>query len=354
MSVPVAFGPEPGLRPAEGEPRTRRMARRALLGQLLALLAGSSTCLAQAQRARVGWLGPGPLPKSGVRSLNETLLLDALRQKGWNEPTNLVLEARGPASDKTLAVAAADLLSLKPDVLVSSGTPAIKALRDLTTEIPIVMVGAGDPVGTGLVASLARPGGNVTGASWRLDDLIPKTLSLLHEMVPHAKRVDMVNQSVNQAGDPGHAVFAKGMLDAARSRSLECQVFQVRNEDELVTTIAGSTADGLLMLATPMIYANPERIAAAAVGRGLPIAITGGPARDPTARGILCSYCASQKELFRHAADCIDRLLRGARAADIPVQQPLRYDFIINLKTARALGLKVPQGLLLLADELIS
>ena len=260
MSVPVAFGPEPGLRPAEGEPRTGRMARRALLGQLVALLAGSSTCLAQAQRARVGWLGPGPLPKSGVRSLNETLLLDALRQKGWNEPTNLVLEARGPASDKTLAVAAAELLSLKPDVLVSSGTPAIRALRDLTTEIPIVMVGAGDPVGTGLVASLARPGGNVTGASWRLDDLIPKTLSLLHEMVPHAKRVDMVNQAVNQAGDPGHALFAKGMLDAARSRSLECQVFQVRSEDELVTTIAGSPADGLLMLATPMIYANPERM----------------------------------------------------------------------------------------------
>ena len=350
MSVPVAFGPEPGLRPAEGEPRTGRMARRALLGQLVALLASSSTCLAQARRARVGWLGPGPLPKTGVRSLNETLLLDALRQKGWNEPTNLVLEARGPASDKTLAVAAAELVSLKPDVLVSSGTPAIKTLRDLTTEIPIVMVGAGDPVGTGLIASLARPGGNVTGASWQLDDLIPKTLSLLHEMVPRAKRVDMVNQ----VGDPGHAVFAKGMLDAARSRSLECQVFQVRDEDELVTTTAGSPADGLLMLATPMIYANPERIAAAAVGRGLPIAITGGPARDPTARGILCSYCASQKELFRLAADCIDRIMRGARAADIPVEQTLRYDFIINLKTARALGLKVPQGLLLLADELIS
>ena len=350
MSVPVAFGPESGLRPAEGEPRSGRIARRPLLGLLVALLAGSSTCLAQARRARVGWLGPGPLPKTGVRSINETLLLDALRQKGWNEPTNLVLEARGPASDKTLAEAAAELVSLKPDVLVSSGTPAIKTLRDLTTEIPIVMVGAGDPVGTGLVASLARPGGNVTGASWRLDDLIPKTLSLLHEMVPRARRVDMVNQ----AGDPGHAVFAKGMQDAARSRSLESQAFQVRNADDLVTTIAGSTADGLLMLATPMIYANPERIAAAAVGRGLPIAITGGPARDPTARGILCSYCASQKELFRHAADCIDRIMRGARAADIPVEQTLRYDFIINLKTARALGLKVPQGLLLLADELIA
>ena len=265
-------------------------ARRVLLGQMIALLAGSTTAFAQTRRARVGWLALSPLPKTGVRTLSETLLLSALRQKGWSEADNLVLEARGPARDKTLALAASELISRRPDVLVSSGTPAIRALRDLTTEIPIVMAGAGDPVGTGLVASLAHPGGNVTGVSWRLDDLIPETLSLLHEMVPRARRVDLVDQ----ANDPGHAVFAKVMLDAARSLGLGCQVFQVRNEDELVTSIAGSTADALLMIATQMIYADPERIAAAAVGRGLPIAITGGPARDPTASGILCSYCANQ------------------------------------------------------------
>jgi putative ABC transport system substrate-binding protein len=289
------------------------------------------------------------LDKTGVRTLNETLLLNALRQKGWSEPDNLVLEARGRESDKTLAVAASELVSLRPDILVSTGTPGIRALRDLTKEIPIVMVGAGDPVGTGLVASLARPGGNVTGVSWRLEDLIPKTLSLLHEMVPLAKRVDLVNQ----ADDPGHAVFATVMLDAARSRGLESQVLQVRNEDELVTTITGSIADALLMLATSIIYAHPERIATAAVGRRLPIAITGGPARDPTAAGILCSYCPSQKELFSSAADCIDRILRGAKAADVPVEQPLRYEFIINLKTARAMGLTIPRALRLRADELI-
>ena len=127
----------------------------------------------------------------------------------------------------------------------------------------------------------------------------------------------------------------------------------MRNEDELVTAIAGSTADALLMLATSMIYAHPERIATAAVGRGLPIAITGGPARDPTAAGILCSYCPSQRELFSSAANCIDRILRGAKAADIPVEQPLRYDFIVNLKTARAMGLTIPRTLRLQADELI-
>ena len=345
-----AFGPEAGQRPAEGMSRIgRTTARRVWLGQLIALLASSTTCVAQMRRVRVGWLAPGALEKTGVRTLNETLLLNALRQRGWSEPDNLVLESRGRTSDKTLTVAASELVSLRPDVLVSTGTPGIKALRDLTAEIPIVMVGAGDPVGTGLVASLARPGGNVTGVSWRLEDLIPKTLSLLHEMVPRAKRVDMVNQ----AGDPGHAVFARVMLDAARTRGFESQVFQVRNEDELVTTIAGSTADALLMIATQMIYANPERIAAAAMGRGLPLAITGGPARDPTARGILCSYCANQGELFRRAADCVDRILRGARPADIPVEQPLRYDFVINLRTARAMGLTIPRALRLRAEEMI-
>jgi putative ABC transport system substrate-binding protein len=102
-----------------------------------------------------------------------------------------------------------------------------------------------------------------------------------------------------------------------------------------------------------MVYANPERIAAAAVGRGLPLAITGGPARDPITRGILCCYCPNQEELFRRAADCLDRILRGARPADIPVEQPLRYEFIINLKTARAMGLTIPRGLMLRADEVI-
>ena len=348
MSVLGAFGLERGRRPAEGAPRIdRTTTRRVLLGQLVALLA-STTCHAQMRRVRVGWLALSPL-QTEVRTLPETLLLRALRQKGWSELDNLTLESRGPGSGKTLAAAASELVSLRPDVLASFGTPAIKALRDLTAEIPIVMFGTGDPVGTGLVDSLARPGGNVTGVSWRLEDLIPKTLSLLHEMVPRAKRVDFVNQ----AGDPGHSFFAKVMLDAARSRGLECQVFQVRDEEELVTTIGGSAADAVLLLATQMIYARPERSAAAAIGRGLPLAITGGPARDPTASGILCCYCPNQQELFRLAADSLDRILRGTRPSDLPVEQPRRYDFIVNLKTARAMGLTIPRALLLRADEVI-
>jgi putative ABC transport system substrate-binding protein len=328
---------------------TSRSARRVLLGQLLALLAASPIALAQPRRARVGWLSFAPMPRGEARTPSEALLLGALRLKGWSEPGSLVLESRGPAADKTLAMAAAELVSLRPEVLVSAGTPAIRALRDQTSEIPIVMVGAGDPVGTGLVASLARPGGNVTGVSWRLDDLIPKTLSLLHEMVPRARRVDLVIQ----AGDPGHAHFAKVMADAARARGLASLAMQVKDADELVAAISGSTADALLLIATSMIYRQPERFAEAAVARRLPIAVTGGPARDATASGLLCSYTPREQELYRRAAECIDRILRGAKPVDIPVEQPLRYDFVINLKTARAMGLKVPRALRLSADELI-
>jgi putative tryptophan/tyrosine transport system substrate-binding protein len=234
-------------------------------------------------------------------------------------------------------------------VLVTAGTPAVMLLRDLTTEIPIVMDGAGDPVGTGLVASLARPGGNVTGVSWQLQELIPKTLSYLHEIVPPAKRVDFVNQ----VSDRGQHFFAKVMREAAQARGLDCQVREVGNVDELVAAISASTADAMLMLATGMIYRAQERIATAAIQRGLPLAITGGPGRELVVSGLLFCYCANDEEMKRHVADYVDRILRGARPADIPVAQPQRYDFVINLKTARALGLTLPRALLLRADDVI-
>src|ERR1700741_2405733 len=198
---------------------TSVMARRVLLGQLLAARATSPTVLAQARRARVGYLSLLPLPTAEARTLSESLLLGALRVKGWSEPANLVLESRGPATDKTLAAAAAELVAVRPAVLASGGTPA--------------------------------------GVAWRLDELIPKTLSLLLEMVPRARRVDLVNQ----AGDPGHGRFGKVMVDAARARGLASQALQVKDADELVAAISGSAADALLLVATQMIYRRPERIA---------------------------------------------------------------------------------------------
>jgi putative ABC transport system substrate-binding protein len=331
--------------------RTGRVTtRRAWLGRIVALLAiASSTTVARARRARVGWLALSPLQGTSARDQSQRFFLSALQQKGWSESGNLVFEDRRPASDKTLSASAAELVALRPDVLVSAGTPAIRILRDLTADIPIVIAGAGDPVGTGLVDSLTRPGGNVTGVSWRLDELIPKTLSLLHEMVPRARRVDLVNQAI----DPSHAFFAKVMTEAARSRGLVSLAHTVDNADDLVSLIAASPADALILIAIPMIYANPQRIAEAAIRRGLPLAITGGPGRAPTVAGALFSYCANYDEILRRTADFVDRILRGARPADMPVELTLRYDLVFNLKTARAIGLTVPQVLLLLADELI-
>jgi putative ABC transport system substrate-binding protein len=143
------------------------------------------------------------------------------------------------------------------------------------------------------------------------------------------------------------------MADAGQSLGLVCQSHAVGNADDLVSQIAASPADALILIAIPMIYANPQRIAAAAARRNLPLAITGGPGRAPTIAGALFSYCASYDEILRRAADYVDRILRGAKPAEMPVELTMRYDFIVNLQTARAIGLKVSRAVLLLADEVI-
>lgn len=327
------------------------IARRAVVTHAgVALVAGPAwTSFAQTRRARVGLLSVFALPPPGQRTRYELAFLARMDERGWSEASNLILEARGAAPGKPLSAAAAELVALKPDVLLTSGTPAVMLLRDMTTEIPIVMDGAGDPVGTGLVADLARPGGNVTGVSWQLRELIPKTLSVLHEFAPRAGRVDFVNQ----VSDPGHPFFAKVMREAAQAQGLGCQVQEVGSVNELVAAIYASTADAMLMLATGMIYAAQERIATAAIQRRLPLAITGGPGRALVEAGLLFCYCANDEEMKHRVADCVDLILRGARPANIPVAQPRRYDFVINLKTARVLGLTPPRALLLRADEVI-
>jgi putative tryptophan/tyrosine transport system substrate-binding protein len=327
------------------------IARRVLMtGAGLGLLAGPAwKGFAQTRRARVGLLSVFALPPPGERGPYALAFLARMQERGWTEASNLTLEVRGAAPGKPLAAAASELIALRPDVLVTSGTPAVILLRDLTTEIPIVMDGAGDPVGTGLVASLARPGGNVTGVSWQLQELIPKTLSYLHEIVPHARRVDFMNQ----INDPGNQFFANVMREAAQARGLDCRVREVGNPDGLVAEIFASNADAMLMLATGMIYRAQERIAAAAIQRRLPLAITGGPGRALVMAGLLFCYCANDEEMKRRVADCVDRILRGTRPADIPVAQPQRYDFVINQTTARELGLTLPRALLLRADEVI-
>jgi putative ABC transport system substrate-binding protein len=313
------------------------------------LVAGSMRTFAQLRQARVGLLSVFPARPAGERGRYELAFLERMRERGWSEGSNLALITRGAAPGKTLAAAAAELVALQPDVLLTSGTPAVRLLRDLTREIPIVMDGAGDPVGTGLVVDLARPGGNVTGVSWQLRELLPKTLSYLHEMVPGARRVDLVNQ----VNDPGYRFFAQVMRDAAQAQGLACQVQEVADVDQLINQLSTPGPDAAVMLATGMIYAAQERIVRAAIERRLPVAITGGPGRELAVAGLLFCYCANDEEMKRRVADCVNLVLRGAKPADIPVFQPQRYDFVINLKTARALGLTLPRAVLLRADSVI-
>jgi putative ABC transport system substrate-binding protein len=325
--------------------------RRRLLvavGTTLAATPFASLAQTPARTARVAWLVAGsPLPGGGRWPVQQALI-DRLRELGWTEGANLVLEFRH-ASDRAerLPQLAAELVALRPDVIVTAGTTAIRALRAATAGIPIVMAGGGDPVGTGLVASLARPGGNITGVSLLGQEIIPKALSLLREVVPQAKRIDLLGNAAN----PGNAYFAKVFSDAARSLGIEGRLLEVRSVDELEPAIAGARADALLSLPDPMFYPNVERMAAAAIRRRLPLANSA--SRVYTAAGFLFSYAVNDREVYRLAATYVDRILRGGKPAEMPIEQPSRYELVINQKTARAIGVTIPRALLLRADEVI-
>jgi len=274
-----------------------------------------------------------------------------LRELGWIEGTNLQLHVRyGQGNADGTASAAAELAAMAPDVIVSAGTQPVLAMRQATATIPIVMAGAGDPVGTGLVQSLPRPGGNVTGISLLGQEIIPKALSLLHEAVPRARRIDLLGVAANATFNP---FAARVWADAVSRLGIEGQLVELKGPEEIDAVIAASRADAILMLQDP-IYNPPalrERIAAAAIRRRLPLGTTGG--RAYVSAGGLLSYSVNQPDLWRQAAEYADRILRGARPAEMPVDQPTRYELVINQKTARAIGVTFPRGLLVRADEVI-
>jgi putative ABC transport system substrate-binding protein len=306
---------------------------------------------ARAQRpprvARVGILS-ATVPPAGERWPTHRIFIERLRELGWTEGVNLQLEFRhGQGTAAGIATAAAELVALQPDVLLGAGTPSIRALLNATRTLPIVMAGAGDPVGTGLVASLARPGGNLTGVSVLGQEIIPKALELLHELLPKARRIDLVGSATN----PGNDYFARLWAEAVRAAGIEGQMVIVPRVEDIESTIAGIRADAIVVLPDPMYNPARARLLAAAAARRLPAANTQG--RDYAASGSLMSYSVNFDDLFRQAAVYVDRILRGANPAETPVEQPSRYELILNLKTARALGIEVPRALLLRADVVI-
>jgi putative ABC transport system substrate-binding protein len=328
-----------------------KLTRRHLLLAALPLL--PATWPARAQRpprvARVGFLFASISPAAGERWPYGRIFVERLRELGWTEGVNLVVEFRyGLGTSAGLAQAVGELLAWKPDVLAAAGTPPVRALANATRTIPIVMAGAGDPVGTGLIASLARPGGNVTGVSLVGPEMLAKTLGLLRELLPQARRVDLVGSALN----PGNDSFARTWADAVRAAGVEGQMVVVPRAEDIEATMAGIRADAVVVLPDPVFDQQRRRLLfAAATARRLPAATIGG--RSHAEDGSLMSYSVNQDELFRQAAEYVDRILRGANPAETPVEQPSRYELIVNLKTARALGVEVPRALLLRADEVI-
>ena len=324
------------------------MNRKAFMLRLAAgLLAAQSLRAQPADRiARIGLLSPqtGPNPAGAG---NFQILLAALRERGWVEGSNLLIDNRfaGPDAQRQRESAAA-LKAVPVALIVTAGTTTIRAARDGAPGVPIVMINAGDPVGSGFVASLARPGGDLTGTSAAGEEVLGKQLELLATAVPQRRRIGVLMNRANPSND-----FFFGAL-AARAKTLGLQLerIDVGGPGELDEAIARARGGALVVLGDPMFGMQRARIIELA--QHLQVATMFG-ARVYAVEGGLMSYLSADAWHWRKAASFIDRILKGARPAELPVEQPTEFDLVINQKAARALGLTLPPSLLLRADEVI-
>ena len=280
-----------------------------------------------------------------------TTVVAALRELGWVEGKNVVFEPRFAENRlERLPELATDLVRLKVDVIAAAGTLAPLAAKQATSTIPIVMTAAGDPLGSGLVASLARPGGNVTGMSLMAPDLGGKRLELLKDVLPRLSRVAVLWNAAN----PYSALVFKETQTGGQTLGIEVQSLEVRDPDDFDGTfeaVRRQHPEALITVEDPLTVGHRKRIADYAVEHQLP-SLHG--VREFAAAGGLMSYGASLADLFRRAAGYVDKILiMGAKPADLPVQQPTKFEFVINLRTAMALGLRIPDKLVALADEVI-
>jgi ABC-type uncharacterized transport system substrate-binding protein len=277
------------------------------------------------------------------------VFVEALRELGLVEGKNVTFERRY-ADDRLdrLPELAAELVHLHVDVIVTVGTLAPLAAKRATTKIPIVMVNAGDPLGSGVVTSLARPGGNVTGLSLMAPDLGGKRLELLKEVLPQISRVGILWNAEN----PYSALVFKVTEGAVPNLGIQLHSIEVRSPNDIDSGLstAKQLLDALIVVEDPLTFGQRKRIADFAASNKLP-AIYG--MREYVAVGGFMSYGTNNADLYRRAAGYVDKILKGAKPADLPVQQPTKFELVINLKTARALGLTVPPSLLALADEVI-
>ena len=275
----------------------------------------------------------------------------ALRDLGWVQGKNLIIEYRWADGDvERLPSLAAELVRQKVDVIVAPAGTAALAAKNATSKIPIVMVFASDPVGTGLVSSLARPGGNVTGTtSTAGPEIFGKQLQLLKEAVPTVSRLAVLRNPI----DPGWSFLSKELEAASRSLGMRVQYFDVRSEKELegaFSAMARERVDALLVSGSSTFLAYRSRIAELALRARLP---TMENFREMVEAGGLMAYAVNMPHFVGRSAVYVDKLLKGAKPADLPVEQPTKFELVINVKTAKALGLTIPLSVLQRADELI-
>jgi putative ABC transport system substrate-binding protein len=323
----------------------------------ISLVAGAAAIWPLAARAqqststirRIGVLVPESRPAAEARGL-----LGAFRQRlkelGWVEGQNIAFEYRSAdGKEDELPKIAAELVQLRLDAILAEGTAAIRAAKDATQSIPIVMAASNDPVASGLIATLNQPGGNVTGLSLQSSELAGKRLQLLTETIPKLARLVVLSNPTN----PSHALAVQQMRAAAQSFGVGLGVPEASAPDKFdsaFATVAAVRADSLVVLPDPMFFGQHDRIVALTAASHLPALF---PEKEVVGAGGLMGYGPSVPASFQRAAAYVDKILRGANPADLPVEQPTKFEFVINLKTAKALGLAVPQTLLVAADEVI-
>lgn len=315
----------------------------------LALFAAPFTADAQeaAKVHRIGYLGA--TTASGFHARAVDAFRQGLRDLGYVEGKNLVIEYRwAEGRYERLPDLAAELVRMKVDLIVTHGTPGSLAAKQATTTIPIVMTLSGDAVATGLVASIARPGGNITGSNFFFPELNAKRLELLTELLPAARRLAALANSDN----PAHLVALKAMESMAKVKNVELHVAEVRGPQDfpgIFAAMVRKRVDAISVLDDPMLIAHALQIADLAARNRLP---TIGFREIPDAGGLI-AYAVNFPAAWRRAAVFVDRIIKGAKAGELPIEQATQFEFVINLKVAKALGITIPPALLLRADHVI-
>ena len=331
----------------------RRVSRRAFISSIAALTGSAIAVVrhdAHAQQPasprRIGVLLVGP----SLEGMEAEAFRQGLRAAGYVEGRDVMIEWRSAHGDyDRVAALAVDLVQSKVDVIVSDGTVGTRAAKRATSTIPIVMTLVSDPVGSGLVANLAHPGGNVTGLTIITNELSAKQLQLLKESIPGATKAAVLWNPAT----PYHPKAVENLKAAAPSLGIKLSFLPVRTREDFDTAISAASraqAEAVYVIGDPLFYAYRTVLLKRASKARLPV-ITG--ARAYVTEGALMSYGPNLDHVFRRAAGYVDRILKGAKPDDLPIERPTKFELVVNLKTAKALGIEIPQSILLSADEVI-